>query len=87
MADGGSNKGKFVAGCSCLSVVFFLFLIMFIQFGLSIVVEQVPDIAVAASVISGVGAYISYSCCCLSGVGMVIGIVMLAMGGKKEAEA
>jgi hypothetical protein len=47
----------------------------------------VPDIAVAASVISGVGAYISYSCCCLSGVGMVIGIVMLAMGGKKEAEA
>lgn len=90
MADGGSNKGKFVAGCSCLSMLFFLALIIFINFGMAVVVQAVdndPTVVTVAGILTSFGAWISDVCCCLSGVGVVIGIVMLATGGKKDAEA
>ena len=86
MATGSGNSGKIVAGCSCLSMVLFLTIILFIQFGYAALVNTVPDVAQYGAIIAGPVAWVSDACCCLSGVGMVVGIAMQLMGGKGEEE-
>jgi hypothetical protein len=86
MASGSGNSGKIVAGCSCLSMVLFLAIILFIQFGYAALATAVPDVAQYGAAAIGPLGIVSNICCCLSGVGMVVGIAMLLMGGKGEEE-
>ena len=85
----GSGKGpKFLAGCSCLSMVFFLGLIVAIKFLLPFLSDALPDLAVVWGIVGGIGGYVADGCCCLSGVGLVIGIVLLLLrsrGGDEVA--
>ena len=83
MAEGGGGAGKAVAGCSCLSMVFFMVLVVVIQFALVPLAQALPDLAALWGFLGGVGSWISQICCCLSGLGLVIGIVMLLLSGKK----
>ena len=84
MASG--NTGKIIAGCSCLAMVLCLTIILIINFALVPLATQFPDLAVMWAFLGGMGSWISYGCCCLSGAGMLVGIIMLLMAGKKEVE-
>jgi hypothetical protein len=65
-------------------MVFFLTTITFLQVGMRFVVEAMPEQALLLASISSIGGLISYLCCCLSGVGMIVGIAMLLMGKSDE---
>ena len=76
MAKGGA--GKMVAGCSgCLVLVFL---------ASTVVLSFLPAMTNGRVSPSEIGypftMYGSSGCCCLAGVGMVVGIIMLVMGGK-----
>jgi len=65
-------------------MVFFLLIIILTQVGWSFVVNMAPDLATYGAVVAGPVSWVADGCCCLSGAGMIIGIVMLLMGGKKD---
>jgi len=85
MAEGGGGgAGKIVSSCSCLSMVCCLFLILFINFGLTPLIMQFPDMAQLGAILGSTGALVANLCCCFSGVGLIVGIVMLLMGKKGD---
>jgi len=85
MASGASTGGKVLTGCSCLSILFFLVFSAFVQFGLPLAWEALPELAALWSGLAM--ASIGFNlCCCVSGVGLIVGVVMLLMGKKADGE-
>lgn len=85
MADGGGGgKGKILAGCGCVSMVVFLSLTLFIQFGLAAVATAVPDLAEVTAVIAQFGTFVTGPCCCISTVIFIVGVVLTVMANKKS---
>ena len=79
MAQGGT--GRTVAGCSGCLVALFLLLTAVI----SLVPAVAPDlVTLETAPMLTYGQYATSACCCMSGVIMVIGIVMLLMGGRSD---
>lgn len=87
MAARSGIGGKIVAGCSCVAMAVSILLLLFVTFALGQLVSAVPELAESQAYIATWGGYVSYGCCCISGGGMILGIVLLLMGGKGEAEA
>lgn len=84
MAAGGRGfLAKVVAGCSgCLVIVFLALVIAF-----RMLPRWAPDtVPPEALRVVGWGQYLSGACCCVAGVGLVIGIVLLLTGNKEEPE-
>ena len=74
MADGGGNgKGKVLAGCSCVSLVVFLGLTLFINFGIAAISSSAPpEVATMLASVAAFGSYLTGPCCSLSGVGLIV---------------
>jgi hypothetical protein len=87
MAASGGNAGKIVAGCSCLTMVVCLAVIVFINVGWTMLATQAPELAQYGSIVMGPVAWVDYCCCSLSGLGMIVGIVMLLTGKKSSEES
>ena len=87
MASGPDTAGKILSGCSCLSIVVFLVLGIFIQFGLDAAYNAAPDLAELWALLGGPVGLLFNGCCCLSGVGFIIGIALILLGKKKRAGA
>ena len=83
MASGASTGGKILSGCSCLSIIFFVTLSLFVRFGLPFAYEALPDLyelwGLFATASIGFNA-----CCCFSGVGFILGIILLLVGRNSE---
>ncbi|MFT5679992.1 MAG: hypothetical protein ACI8RZ_000897 [Myxococcota bacterium] len=86
MASGASTGGKVLTGCSCLSIFIFLALSTFIQFGLQIAYEMAPDQSQLWSLLGGPAALGFNACCCVSGVGLIVGVALLLMGRRSSGE-
>ncbi len=80
MASGASTGGKVLTGCSCLSILIFFALSAFVQFGLQFAYEAAPDLYQLWGLLAGPAALGFNACCCLSGVGFIVGIALLLMG-------
>ena len=68
MATGTGKGPRILAGCSCLSMVFFLGVIVAINFLLPVLARALPDLGTLWGFLGGIGAYAADGCCCLSGV-------------------
>ena len=86
MASGASTGGKVLTGCSCLSILFFFVMSAFVQFGLSFAYEMVPDLYQLWGLLGGPAALGFNACCCVSGVGLIVGIALLLMGRSSSGE-
>ncbi len=80
-----SGSGRSVAGCSGCLVLIFLMLTAFFAMAPQFMYDMdLPAAVYSLLGFSAIGQYASSTCCCLSGVGMIVGIAMLLMGGKNE---
>lgn len=81
-----SGSGKSIAGCSGCLVLIFLGLTTLFALAPSFLtsMEDLPAAAYSLLGFSAMGQWASSACCCLSGVGMVVGIAMLLLGGKGD---
>ena len=75
---------KIAAGCfGCLA---FIFLLLAVSWGwiYTLLVNAVPDAAMALGPMTGMIQYINSGCCCLSAVLAVVFLVIGSMGKKNE---
>lgn len=75
---------KIAAGCfGCLT---FIFLALTLSWGMiwSSIVTASPDLAMSMGAAAGYIQYLNGSCCCLSGVLMIVFLVVGSMGKKNE---
>lgn len=81
-----SGSGKSIAGCSGCLVLIFLCLTAFFALAPSFLynMQDLPAVVYSLLGFSAMGQYASSACCCLSGVGMVVGIAMLLLGGRDD---
>ncbi len=82
MAD-SSGIGKGLAGCSCLGILLTLLVSVFF----TVALQQPAVYEVVPPALLGISAPISWAangCCCLSGLGMIVGIILIATGGKSD---
>lgn len=85
MADGGGGgKGKILAGCGCISLLFFSVMTTLFQVALMPIREAAPEAAPIIDTLIAYGTFFTGPCCCLSGVAFIIGVVLTVTGNKKS---
>lgn len=85
MAEGTATAGKGLAGCSGCLVAMFLALTVLLSLGAGFIVE-LTDGRASYNEVAPL-SYVSSVCCCLSGVGVVLGIVLILVGGRSSVDA
>ena len=84
MASGASTGGKVLTGCSCLSIMIFFILSAFTAFGLEVAMQELPNLNELWYILAGPASWGFNACCCLSGVGLIVGVALIMVGRKSE---